>query len=100
MSEVSILGPNHEPILYASIADEEMRFQFEYYSRGGDEGDYEFIHTVNHEDFGSITTRFGLDVRKGILEQIQEISDLGRGAELLDALTENEIKNTLWTWSN
>ena len=100
MTQVSILGPNHKPILYASLEGEDLRFQFEYYSRGANEGDYEFIHTVLPEDFHSITTKFGLDPQKDILGQIQEISDLGRGAELHGALTEKEIKNELWTWSS
>jgi hypothetical protein len=100
MNSVSILGTNRKPILYASLADGNLRFQFEYYSRGPNEGDYEFIHTVLPEDFPSITTRFGLDPQKEILAQIQEISDLGRGTELHDALTKNEIKNDIWVWSS
>ena len=100
MTQVSILGPNHRPILYASLKGEDLRFQFEYYSQGANEGDYEFIHTVLPEDFHLITTKFGLDPQKDILRQIQEISDLGRGAELHDALTEKVIMNELWSWSS
>ena len=98
MTKVSILGTDGKPILYASLEGEELRFQFEYYSRSAEEGDYEFIHTVLPEDFSSITTKFALNPEKNILDQIQEISDLGQGVELHDALTAKEIKNELWTW--
>lgn len=100
MKQVSILGTNKKPILYASLVGGDLRFQFEYYSRGPHEGDYEFIHTVRPENFPSITTRFGLDPQREILVQIQEISDLGRGIELHDALTNKEIKSEVWTWSS
>lgn len=99
MRKFSILGSDGTPILYASLEEGELRFQFEYYSRNSEEGDYEFIHTVLPEDFHSITTKFTLDAQKDILDQIQEISNLGRGEELHDALTEKELKNTVWTWS-
>jgi len=98
MTKVSILELDCKPILYASLEGEDLRFQFEYYSRSTDEGDYEFIHTVLPEDFSSITKKFALNSEKNILDQIQEISDLGKGVELHDALTEKEIKNELWTW--
>jgi hypothetical protein len=98
MRKVSILGSDGQPILYASLEGEDLRFQFEYYSRSADEGDYEFIHTVLPEDFSSISTKFGLNSEKNILDQIQEISDLGKGVELHDSLTEKEIKNEIWTW--
>jgi hypothetical protein len=98
MRKVSILGSDGQPILYASLEGENLRFQFEYYSRSADEGDYEFIHTVLPEDFSSISTKFGLSPEKNILDQIQEVSDLGKGEELHDALTEKEIKNEIWTW--
>ena len=98
MARISILGSNRKPILYASLVGENLQFQFEYYSRGANEGDYEFIHTVIPEEFTSIATKFGLDPNKEILALVQEISDLGRGTELKKALTDKVIKNELWTW--
>jgi hypothetical protein len=100
MTQVSILGTTKKPILYASLDGEDLRFQFEYYSRGANEGDYEFIHTVHPEEFLAIATRFGLDPGTEILTLVQEISDLGRSRELKAALTYKTIKNELWTWSN
>jgi hypothetical protein len=99
MTQVSILGSHHRPILYASLTGENLTFQFEYYGRG-DEGDYEFFHTVLPDEFSSISTKFGLDPGKEILALIQEISDLGKGSELHAALTNNEIKNKRWVWSS
>lgn len=98
MAQISILGSDGKPILYASMKGEDLQFQFEYFSRGPDEGDYEFIHTVKAEDIPSIAVKFGLSPAKAILTLIQEISDLGRGEELKDALTDKEIKNEIWTW--
>jgi hypothetical protein len=98
MAQVSILGSDGKAILYASLNGEDLQFQFEYYSRGPEEGDYEFIHTVKAEDFSAIARKFELDLDKEILTLVQEISDCGRGEELKEALTNKEIKNELWTW--
>jgi mannitol/fructose-specific phosphotransferase system IIA component (Ntr-type) len=72
--------------------------QFEYLSRNEYEGDYEVIQTVFPEDFVLIANKFGLDPSVHILEIIQQISDLGRGEEFVDALNNKEIKCELFTW--
>lgn len=98
MGQISIIGIDGKPILYAYLDGSDLKFQFEHYARSKDEGDYEYIHTVGPEDFPSIAKRFGLDPAANILENIQKITDLGQGPELKKALTDNEIKNELWTW--
>ena len=77
-----------------------MFFEFELYARNENEGDYEFNHTVEPEEFGFIVAMFNLNPRDPILTNIQKITDTGRGEELERALTKNKIKNQLWTWLN
>jgi hypothetical protein len=75
-------------------------FEFEYYGRNANEGDYEFNHTVRPDQFAIIAERFGLNPNKSILKIVQQITDLGRGQDLQKALTNKEIENELWTWLN
>ena len=98
MGEISIIGIEGKPILYAYLDDGDLKFQFEHFGRNRNEGDYEYIHTVAADDFPSIAKRFGIDPTRDILEVVQEITYLGHGNELKNALTKNEIKNELWTW--
>lgn len=98
MGQISIIGIDGKPILYAYLDDGDLKFQFEHYGRSSDEGDYEYIHTVASGDFPSIAKKFGFDPTRDILEVVQEITDLGHGNELKNALTTNEIRNELWTW--
>jgi hypothetical protein len=97
--QISIIGIEGRPILYASLtSDGKLFFEFEFYARNDDEGDYEFNHTVEPEEFSHIATQFGLNPSNHILKNIQQITDSGRGEQLERALTNNEIKNKLWTW--
>lgn len=99
MSHISIIGDEGKPVLYAWLTLEgKLFFEFELYARHENEGDYEFNHTVEPEEFPSIATMFGLNLKDPILTNIQKITDTGRGEELERALTKNTIKNTLWTW--
>jgi len=99
MSQISIIGDEGKPVLYASLTlDGKLFFEFELYARNENEGDYEFKHTVAQEEFPFIKARFGLGHDQPILSVIQQITDSGRGYELERALTLNEIKNELWTW--
>ena len=101
MSQISIIGDEGKPVLYASLTLEgKLFFEFEYYGRHANEGDYEFHHTVEPEEFPQIANRFGLNPKDPILLIIQQITDMGRGQELERALTDQEIKNELWTWLN
>ena len=101
MSQISIIGDEGKPVLYASLTVEgKLFFEFEYYGRHANEGDYEFHHTVEPEEFPQIANRFGLNPKDPILLIIQQITDMGRGQELERALTDQEIKNELWTWLN
>lgn len=101
MSEISIIGSEGKPILYASLTLEgNLIFEFEYYGRNANEGDYEFIHTVKPDQFSIIANIFDLNSNDSIFSIVKQITDLGRGQELERALTNNEIKNDLWTWLN
>ena len=101
MSQISIIGVEGKPILYASLnSDGDLFFEFEYFGRNENEGDYEFNHTVKADQFGKIAQIFGLGPNVPILEIIQQITDIGRGQELENLLSNNEIKNQLWTWLN
>jgi len=99
LSQISIIGDEGKPVLYASLTSEgKLFFTFELYARNDSEGDYEFNHTVEPEEFGFIVAMFNLNPKDPILTTIQKITDTGRGEELERALTKNIIKNTLWTW--
>ena len=98
MAQISIKGKDGKPVRYASLDGENLKLQFEYYARHENEGDYEVIQTVAPEEFAAIANKFGLDPSSDILTIIQQISDAGRGEELVDALNDKEIKNELWTW--
>ena len=99
MSQISIIGDEGEPVLYASMTREgKLFFEFELYGRNENEGDYEFNHTVEPEEFPKIAMKFGLNPEEPILNVVQQITDMGRGQELERALTKQEIKNELWTW--
>ena len=101
MPQIAILDREGKPILYASLTHEgKLVFEFELYARNENEGDYEFNHTVEPEEFGFIVAMFNLNPRDPILTNIQKITDTGRGEELERALTKNKIKNQLWTWLN
>lgn len=99
MSQISIIGDEGEPVLYASMTSEgKLFFEFELYGRNENEGDYEFNHTVDPEEFPIIAKKFGLNPEDPILNVIQQITNMGRGQELEQALTKQEIKNELWSW--
>ena len=101
MSQIFIIGDEGKPVLYASLTLEgKLFFEFEYYGRHANEGDYEFHHTVEPEEFPQIATRFSLNPKDPILIVVQQITDMGKGQELEWALTKQEIKNELWTWLN
>jgi len=101
LSQISIIGNDGKAILYASLTSEgKLFFTFELYARNENEGDYEFNHTVEPEEFAFIADIFGLSPKESILTNIQKITDSGRGEELEQALTKNKIKNELWTWLN
>ena len=99
MTQISIIGIQGKPVLCASLTSEgNLFFEFELYARNENEGDYEFNHTVEPSEFPKIAERFGLNPNDAILSIIQQVTDSGRGQELKIALTNNEIKNELWTW--
>ena len=101
MPHLTIVGDNGNPILYASLTSEgKLRLQFEYFARDENEGDYEFNHTVEPEEFPKIAQRFGLDPATPILENLNQISAVGRGQDFQDLLTKKEIPNEFWSWLN
>ena len=99
MTNITIVGDDGKPILYASLTSEgKLRLQFEYFARDDNEGDYEFSHTVEPEEFPKIVQRFGLDPATPILEIVKQISATGRGQEFQDLLTHQKIPNEFWSW--
>jgi hypothetical protein len=98
MAQIPVIGDNGQPVRYAYLDYENLKFEFEYFERNEGEGDYEIIHTVAPQDFASIAIKFEMDPSLDILTIVQKISDSGRGEELKDALNNKEIKNELWTW--
>ena len=99
MAQISIIGDEGKPVLYASLnLDGKLFFEFELYARNENEGDYEFNHTVEPDEFPKIAIMFGLNPKDPILSIVQHITDTGKGQELERALTKQEIKNELWTW--
>jgi len=99
MTHITIVGDDSNPILYASLTSEgKLLLQFEYFARDENEGDYEFNHTVDPDEFPKIAQRFGLDPATPILENIKQISASGRGQEFQDLLTNKEIPNEFWSW--
>jgi hypothetical protein len=99
LTDITIIGTDGNPILYASMTSEgKLRLHFEYLARDDNEGDYEFNHTVEPEDFPKIIQRFGLDPATPILENLKQISAIGRGQEFQDLLTNKEIPNEFWSW--
>lgn len=88
MSQISIMGDEGKPVLFASLTlDGKLFFEFELYGRNENEGDYEFNHTVEPEEFPRIASRFGLNPKDPILRIVQQITDLGKGQELEQALS-------------
>ena len=101
MVQISIIGDEGKPVLYASLTSEgKLFFEFELYARNENEGDYEFNHTVEPDEFPKIAARFGVNPKESILSIVQQITDMGKGQELERALTKQEIQNELWTWLN
>jgi hypothetical protein len=99
MSQITIVGDDATPVLYASMTSEGKLFlQFEYFARDDNEGDYEFNHTVGPEEFPNIAQKFGLDPAAPVLENLMQISASGRGQEFQDLLTKKEIPNEFWSW--
>jgi hypothetical protein len=99
MTHITIVGDDSNPILYASLTSEgKLLLQFEYFARDDNEGDYEFNHTVEPEEFPKIALRFGLDPATPILENLKQISAIGKGQEFQDLLTSKEIPNEFWSW--
>lgn len=64
------------------------------------EGDYEIIQTVAPAEFEFIATMFRLNPMQDILSIVQEISDSGRGGDLIKALNSKEIKNEFHKWGS
>jgi hypothetical protein len=99
VTNITIVGDDGNPILYASLISEgKLRLQFEYFGRDDNEGDYEFIHTVEPEEFPKVAQRFGLDPATPILDNLKQIYAIGRGQEFQDLLTNKEIPNEFWSW--
>jgi hypothetical protein len=100
MKQIRIVDEDGKPIRYAYLEQEDLKFEFEFYAQDENEGDYEIIQTVAPTEFESIATMFGLQPTEDILSLVQEISDSGRGGDLVNALNSKEIKNKLHKWGS
>jgi hypothetical protein len=100
VKQIRIVDEDGSPIRYAYLEQENLKFEFEFYAHDENEGDYEIIQTVVPADFASISEMFGLDPMDDILTIVQEISDSGRGGDLINALNSKEIKNRLRKWGS
>jgi hypothetical protein len=100
MKQIRIVDEDGKPIRYAYLEQENLKFKFEFYAQDESEGDYEIIQTVAPKEFEFIATMFGLDPTQDILSLVQEISDSGRGGDLINALNSKEIKNRLHKWGS
>jgi len=98
IAQIKVRGADGKPVRYASLDGQNLKLQFEYYARHENEGDYEVIQTVAPEEFAAFANKFGLDPTSDILTIVQQISDAGRGEELVDALNSKEIKCEIFTW--
>ena len=98
MAQIKIKGKNGKPVRYASLDGQNLKLQFEYYTRDDNEGDYEVIQTVSPTEFAAIASRYGLDPSSDILAIMQQISDAGHGEDFVDALNNKEIKCEIFTW--
>ena len=100
MKQIRIVDEDGKPIRYAYLEHENLKFEFEFYAHEEGEGDYEIIQTVAPAEFEFIATMFGLNPMQDILSIVQEISDSGRGGDLINALNSKEIKNELHKWGS
>ena len=98
MAQIPVKGRDGMPVRNAYLDGDNLKLQFEYYTRDENEGDYEVIQTVSPDEFATIANKFGLDPSDDILSIIEQISAANRGDDLVDALNGNEIKNELFTW--
>ncbi len=97
MTQVTIIGYQGKPILYASLDQKDLKLSFEYFG-DGDQGDYEITYTVDPQDFASIATKFAMDPGQEIMALMSQISECGLGEEFYDALKEKEIKSEFFSW--
>lgn len=70
MSQISIIGNDGKPILYAYLtAEGKLFFTFELYARNENEGDYEFNHTAYDINIVGIDPDYTVHVRPDILAE-------------------------------
>lgn len=80
MSIITNIGDHDNPIPHAPLTPEgKLRLQFQYFARDDSEGDYGSNHAVEPEEFAKIVQRFGLDAAAQILDNLTQISLIGKG---------------------
>jgi len=76
LSQIVILGIEGKTLLNASPKGAgKLFFEFELYARDSIEGDCEFNHTVEPEEFSAIALMFGLSSHEPVLKDVQQITD-------------------------
>jgi hypothetical protein len=87
------VGDEGNLILYSAMTSEDkLDLQFQYFARDDSEGDCEFNHTVEPEEFTNISEIFGLDPAAPIIENLKQISATGRGQELRDLIAHQKFQ--------
>ena len=98
MTQIPIKGKDGNPVRYAYLEGDNLKFQMEYFARDAEEGNYEVIQTVSPSEFPNLANMFGIDLNSDPLSIAQQISDMGRGDELREALNNKDIKCEIFTW--
>ena len=97
MRQIRVVDEDGQPIRYAYLEDENLKFDFHFLGTESSTS-YEIVETVEPADFAAIANVFGADTNDDILTIVQEISDSGRGGELIKALKSQQIRNKPHKW--
>ena len=97
MRQFRVVDEDGQPIRYTYLEDENLKFYFHFLGTESSTS-YEIVETVEPADFAAIATMFGADPNDDILTIVQEISDSGRGGELITALKRQQIRNKPHKW--
>ena len=86
------------PLYYWNTVENGIHFEFEYYARTKDEGDFETSFTMPHSEYYKVYAKYGIDQSVPMEDAIAQISESGRGAELQDDLIDNIERVDKFSW--
>lgn len=98
MSQLEILGKDGKPVLYESLQEEDLRLEFEYYSRSPGEADLEVIYTIKADAVALIKSKFGYAEDMEIMTVVASISKTIQGEELRNDIRDGVIKSERFSW--